>query len=292
MALGFFDGVHMGHRAVISTMVELANQRGLKPCVFTFSPSGAMPSSKSGMTLLQTQRQKERIMSELGVKELISPDFAAIKDIDPHTFVKEVLVSKLGARLLVCGSNYRFGHKACADAKTLQELAEPMETLVVIEPPVLFEGEPVSSTRIRAALRNGDSERAGQMLGADFEIEGVISHGKGLGRRIGVPTINQQLAPGYTVPLYGVYLSRVTTPTGIFYGVTNIGVRPTVEQTDKVNCETYLFDFEGNLYGQDVSVALLRLLRPERRMESIEQLREQIGRDIDIAKKAARELQA
>lgn len=286
VALGFFDGVHLGHRAVIDSMVQQATVRNLCPCVFTFMAGGSGPASKQGLTLLQSHPHKQQILSDMGVEELRCPDFADFKELSPESFVSELLYGTLGARLLVCGDNYHFGKYAAGSVTELRRLAEPLGIEVITVPPVLYDNELISSTRIRQALRDGHPELAEAMLGTPFIIEGEVTHGKRLGRTINSPTINQAIPPSYTVPMNGVYLSSVTSPYGAHYGVTNIGVRPTVGG-EGINCETYLIGFEGDLYGQHVTTALRRLLRPEQRFDSVAELAEQIQQDIKLATQLA-----
>lgn len=283
VALGFFDGVHLGHQAVIGRMVAAAGQRGLTPCVFTFVPDGSIPAAKNGQSLLQTEADKEAIMASLGVEELINPGFSAFMGMTPEQYVDELLHGVLHAQLLCCGENYRFGRAAAGDVPLLRTLAARHGIEVIAVPPVLQAEQWVSSTRIRKALREGDPALAAKLLGTPFAIEGPVLPGKKLGRTLGSPTINQSLPPELTVPLHGVYLTRVDTPLGRYHGVTNLGVRPTVDG-QSVNCETYLLDFSGDLYGQSVRVAFCQLLRPEKQFESTEALSRQIHLDIETAK--------
>lgn len=282
VALGFFDGLHLGHRAVIGRMVEEAAKRELAPCVFTFAPDGEIPASKSGLTLLQSATRKESLMESMGVERLVSPSFSDFMQMSPERFVDELLSDALCARVLVCGENYHFGRYAKAGVQELKKLAAIHGIEVITVPPVLYEGELVSSTRIRAALREGKPELAESMLGTPFELEGRVLHGKKLGRTINCPTVNQAIPGDFTIPMYGVYLSLVTTPDGVYWGVSNIGTRPTVDG-GTLNCETYLIGFNGDLYGQTISVAPKRLLRLEVKFENVEQLAEQIQVDIKNA---------
>lgn len=287
MALGFFDGLHLGHRAVIRRMTVLAQAENLIPAVFTFSPDGGIPASKNGLTLLQTEGHKELLLEELGVQELVTPDFSAFMGMSPQQYVHGLLHGVLRARVLVCGENYRFGHAAAAGVAQLRELAEQDGIRVVTIPPVLYQDRPVSSTRIRQALRDGDPQLAEAMLGTPFSIQGKVLPGKQLGRTLHSPTMNQNIPPDFTIPAYGVYLSRASTPLGDYWGVTSIGVRPTVNGTG-VNCETYLIGFSGDLYGQTVAVALREWLRPEYRFPDIATLAAQIQVDIQTAKERLR----
>ncbi|MEG2074529.1 MAG: riboflavin kinase, partial [Angelakisella sp.] len=242
VALGFFDGVHLGHQAVISRMIEAATAEALLPMVFTFATDGKMPDGKRSMTLLQTERHKDEILAGMGVSEIVAPPFEAFMGLSPREYVERLLCDTLKARVLVCGENYRFGKYAAAGVAELHTLAEERGIKVITVPSVMVGGEAVSSTRIRQAVREGDMPLAQQLLGAPFALEGEVVHGKQLGTSLHSPTINLDIPHGFTVPAYGVYQSRVTTPYGDYYGATNVGCRPTVSG-EAPNCETFLLDF-------------------------------------------------
>ncbi|MEG1875400.1 MAG: riboflavin biosynthesis protein RibF, partial [Angelakisella sp.] len=282
VALGLFDGLHLGHRAVISAMTQAAAQQALRPTVFTFLPYGTIPDGKAGLTLLQTEQQKQRLLSTLGVAETVSPPFEAFMKLSPAAFVETLLRGTLHAKVLVCGDNYRFGKAASAGVDELRALAAPLGIQVLTAPPVLLDGAMVSSSRIRKAIVDGQPELAEAMLGAPFTIEGTVVRGKQLGRTLHSPTVNLALPTAFTQPLHGVYLTRVQTTGGSYWGVTNIGTRPTVDGQG-VNCETYLMNFTGELYGQEIAVAFQRLLRVERRFPDTAALANQIQLDIKKA---------
>lgn len=282
VAVGFFDGVHLGHRAVIGSMVDAARQEHLVPTVFAFTTGGTLPDSKTGITLLQTEAQKERVMELLGVEEVVAPTFDAFMSLSPQQYVDGLLHTVLRAKVVVCGENYRFGSHAAGGITELKQLAAPHGIRVIIAPPVLWQATLVSSTRIRQAVKAGEAAQVEAMLGAPFAIEGIVGHGKQLGRTISSPTINLALPQGFVIPAHGVYLSQVSTPHGIFWGVTNIGNRPTVGGQD-TNCETYLLNFEGELYGKPVAVALKQYLRPEQKFPTVTALSQQIQVDIQTA---------
>lgn len=279
VALGFFDGVHLGHQAVIARTVEAADRQGLAPTVFTFSTGGMSPGSKGKLLLLQTEQRREAIMAGMGIAEVVAPPFEAFMQLTPREYVDTLLWGALRAKVLVCGENYRFGRHATAGVDELRELAEARGIRLITVPPVLLEGEMVSSTRIRAAVGEGDMALAQRLLGTPFAIEGEVVHGKRLGQTIHSPTINLNIPANFTLPAYGVYQSRVTTPMGDYYGATNIGMRPTVEG-DRPNCETFLLDFSGDLYGCVVTVSLLQRLRGEQKFGSVGELSAQIQRDV------------
>ena len=278
VALGFFDGVHTGHRAVIAKAVETARREGLSPRVFTFSPAGVLPGSKGGITLLQTEEQKEEALAGLGVEEVICPPFAAFRSLAPERFVREFLRDVLQAKVLFCGFNYHFGKGGSAGVEELRSLCAPEGIRVEVLPPVLWQDQVVSSTRIRACIREGEMEAARAMLGEPFTLIAPVIHGKGLARTLSWPTINQLFPPGFTIPRRGVYHSHVLIEGRIWDGVTNVGIKPTLHETN-LTMETYILDYAGDLYGQALPVSLLYFLRPEEQFGSVEALTQRILAD-------------
>lgn len=291
VALGFFDGVHAGHRAVIGAAVEAARREGLTPRVFTFRPEGAdasRPVSKSGLTLLQREEQKEAVLEELGVEEVICPPFETFRSMTPEQFVQGFLGETLHARVLVCGFNYHFGRGGQAGVEELRALCAPLGIQVEALPPVLWQGEMVSSTRIRQCIREGQIEEAAAMLCAPFTLAAEVVHGKGLARTLSWPTINQLFPPDFTIPRRGVYWSQVEIGGRRWNGITNVGIKPTLHETN-LTMETYILDYKGDLYGQELSVALLRFLRPESQFASVQALSQRILADIQTVRQLSGE---
>ena len=291
VALGFFDGVHAGHRAVIGAAVETARREGLTPRVFTFRPEGAdasRPVSKSGLTLLQREEQKEAVLEELGVEEVICPPFETFRSMTPEQFVQGFLGETLHARVLVCGFNYHFGRGGQAGVEELRALCAPLGIQVEALPPVLWQGEVVSPTRIRQCIREGQIEEAAAMLCAPFTLAAEVVHGKGLARTLSWPTINQLFPPDFTIPRRGVYWSQVEIGGRRWNGITNVGIKPTLHETN-LTMETYILDYKGDLYGQELSVALLRFLRPESQFASVQALSQRILADIQTVRQLSGE---
>ena len=291
VALGFFDGVHAGHRAVIGAAVETARREGLTPRVFTFRPEGtdaSRPVSKSGLTLLQREEQKEAVLEELGVEEVICPPFETFRSMTPEQFVQGFLGETLHARVLVCGFNYHFGRGGQAGVEELRALCAPLGIQVEALPPVLWQGEVVSSTSIRQCIREGQIEEAAAMLSAPFTLAAEVVHGKGLARTLSWPTINQLFPPDFTIPRRGVYWSQVEIGGRRWNGITNVGIKPTLHETN-LTMETYILDYKGDLYGQELSVALLRFLRPESQFASVQALSQRILADIQTVRQLSGE---
>jgi riboflavin kinase / FMN adenylyltransferase len=277
VAVGTFDGVHLGHREVI---------RGADT-VLTFDPHPAAVVAPAGAPrLLTTLERKAQLVESLGVDELVvipfDHDFAQRS---AEAFVDDVLVGTLGATHVGVGENFRFGHKARGDAALLA--ADPrFETRVV--PLLEVDGEVVSSSHIRGLVLGGAVGYADRLLGAPFTVIGEVARGDERGRTLGYPTANLVPQDGLVVPGHGVYACRATTPDGTEHvAATNVGVRPMFVTGRGELIEAYLVDFEGDLYGQALTVAFLKRLRGEKRFASVDALVEQMARDVQDARAIA-----
>ena len=286
VALGIFDGVHIGHRAVIinAVGVQLQNGKQLIPSVLTFCQS---PSElpKDGAYELLTLRQKAAAFATLGVEEWIQADFEQLREFSPERFVHEILHDILDAKRVCCGFNYRFGKDASGNADTLRELCRPLGIEVVVADPVLVNDEPVSASRIRRLIENGEMEKAAKLMGRPFTFDFNVVSGQKLGRLLGSPTLNQPLPQNFARPRFGVYISTVEVDGRVMHGVTNIGIRPTVGSNAPL-AETWIADYDGDLYGRSVPVSLIKFLRSEKKFESVDDLKKQILYDAKQAKQA------
>lgn len=287
VALGYFDGVHIGHQAVIGAAVENARRDGLVPRAFTFRPDGSAPASKENLTLLQTEERKDAAFAELGVEEVLCPPFEAFRAMSPEEFVRDLLAGTLKAKAIFCGFNYHFGQGGRAGVEELRALCAPLNIQVEALPPVLWQDEVVSSTRIRGCIREGRMEEAAGMLGEPFQLTAPVVHGKQLARTLSWPTINQIFPEGFTIPRYGVYHSRVVVDGRKWEGITNVGIKPTLHETN-LTMETYILDYSGDLYGESIPVSLLHFLRPEQVFDSVEALSARILADIETVREASR----
>ena len=276
VALGCFDGIHLGHKAVIEKL-NLPEYAALSKAVFSFSD---VPSFKKGAESIASFDDKCAILSEMGVRELILPSFDSVRDYSPEAFFCDILVNRLDARLLVCGENYRFGRRAAGSSGMLRELCAERGMDCIVVPSVMYGGEMISSSRIRAALSRGDVEAASHMLGRQFSYSLKVVHGRKLGRQLGTPTINQYFPPDFLIPLYGVYASFTEIDGQRFPSVTNIGVKPTVGSSVPLR-ETWIIGYSGDLYGRFVRVSLVSYIRGECKFSSIEMLRQSIHNDCD-----------
>lgn len=282
VALGYFDGLHIGHAAVIGRAVQSAHP-DLHPCVFTFTMNGFHPASKQEGCEIITDTKKYHMLKKWGVELVLSPDFAEFKDLTPEEFLDEVLVRRMNSQVICCGYDYRFGRRASAGVAELAMLCNERGIELDIIPAVNQGGERISSTRIRRMLGEGDVENAGKLLGRTFGYDFTVVQGKKMGRTIDSPTINQRIPRDFVKLRRGVYASAAVVNGVLHPSVTNIGVRPTVEDSMAVNSETYIHGFSGNLYGQDVEVRLLKFIRDERRFSSVEALKTQIQADIRVS---------
>jgi len=277
VALGFFDGIHLGHEAVISAAFAGEGTKAVL-CV-------GRKSERALLTPDETVRQLER----LGTEVYLKPDFSGIKGMTGEEFVRDILSGRLKASRVACGENYRFGAGAAMDVNDMQRLCAQYGIECEIVPLVMMGDEVVSSTAIRQAAAQGDMVKAENMLGRRYGYSLVVVNGQHLGRSFGTPTINQQLPAEIQLPKFGVYAS-VTSVEGRWYdSVTNIGVRPTVGSDSPVS-ETWIRDFSGDLYDRTIRVELVELIRPERKFDSLEELRNQIICDGESARKITGEI--
>ena len=274
VALGCFDGIHLGHRAVIEKL-SLPEYKNLNKAVFSFSDA---PIFKEGAESLASFNDKCELLSELGISKLIFPSFNSIKDYSPKEFFTDILIRKLDARLLACGENYRFGKRAAGNSTMLSKLCEENGIECIIVPPVTYRGKIISSSRIREALSKGDVKSASRMLGRQFSYRLRVVHGRQLGRQLGTPTINQYFPENFIIPAFGVYAS-ITEIDGLKYpSVTNIGVKPTVGSSIPLS-ETWIIGYSGDLYGQHIRVTLVSYMRNECKFSSIDTLKQAIQSD-------------
>ena len=235
VAMGFFDGIHIGHRAVIDGAVAWAKAHDAAPAVFTFQ----LPADNKmkGKRLLSTE-DKHALIASLGVEYYLCPQFEEIRAMTPEQFVYGI-VQDCQAKALFCGENFTFGAKAAGTPDLLRRLCAPLGVEVVVVPMTQFEEKPVSSTRIRTALEGGDIPAANAMLGMPYAIRFAVQHGAGLGHTLGVPTINQIYPQGFQLPRFGIYITRTKIGEKWYPSATGLGTRPTVnDDTSKVTCET------------------------------------------------------
>ena len=276
VALGFFDGVHRGHRKVLGgAAAQRAN--GLLPVCLTFSESPKAIIGGSAIPFLMTREDKLRVLEQIGLEHVFFSDFRAVMHLSAREFFEKILIDTLRAKRIFCGFNYRFGKNAEGDADMLQRLCDEFGVALTVVPPEKDNGEVVCSTLIKKLIADGDIRRANDLLCGEFGVKEVIRHGRHLGHTLGAPTINQPLTKGLVVPKFGVYASRVTLEDGkVYCGVTNVGIKPTVGGKTPL-WETWMPQYKGGeIYGQTADVRLLDFIREERKFENLDELKAEI----------------
>lgn len=284
LTIGTFDGVHLGHQRIIQQLNEEAQKHDGESVLFTFYPHPRMvlfPDSH-GLKLLQTQVEKIEKLELMGLQNVIvhpfTKEFSRLTAVE---FVRDYLVNKLNVKTIVIGYDHQFGKNREGSLDLLKDLGPVYDFNVIEIAAQDIDEVNVSSTKIRNALSTGNIETANLFLGAPFELNGTIIHGKQVGREIGFPTANMDLGSSVKIiPAAGVYLVRtVLQNRAEYFGMMNIGVKPTVRDTDEVSIEVNLLDFSGNLYGQELQVKVLTRLRDELKFNSLEELKIQLSKD-------------
>lgn len=286
IAIGAFDGLHLGHREVIERAITYSKNHELISTVLTFFPHPQRFFKGEEFKLLTTEEEKEEYLVSLGIDEIVKLTFdERLADMPPEDFFEEILISKLKTNMISVGFNFAFGKKGSGNPTLLKKLAERRGVHIEIVPPKIVMGRIVSSTRIRELLKEGRIEEATILLGRNYSIQGIISKGDGLGKKIGFPTINLVVPEEKLLPADGVYATLVKIDNNKYLGAMNIGQRPTVSTKIEKRIEVHIIDFEGEVYGKSAKVEILHRIRGERRFNNMDELRMQIKRDIDWIKK-------
>ncbi|WP_405114063.1 bifunctional riboflavin kinase/FAD synthetase [Paenibacillus sp. FSL K6-1217] len=285
VALGQFDGLHLGHASVITSAVALAGEAGVPAAVMTFYPHPKDVMGKGDYEgYLTPSKDKQELLAGMGVELLYIIAFnEELSRVSPADFVS-VMLRPLQIITAVVGFDFRFGYRGGGDADMLAELGQGAMKVETVAP-FLLDGEKVSSSGIRKSLLSGDLDKANAWFGRCYHLRGVVGHGEKRGRTIGFPTANLQLEDRYVIPAKGVYAVKVFYKEDILYGVMNVGVKPTFhEGVTTPSFEVHLFDFAGDIYGQELKVELVSYIRSERKFGSIDALIAQIGADAETAK--------
>jgi riboflavin kinase/FMN adenylyltransferase len=293
VTIGTFDGVHQGHQKILLKVAQIAREKQLTSILLTFFPHPRMVlQPESDMKLINTIEERRSLVFENHIEHIVthpfSTDFARTS---AHDYVKKILVDQLGARVVVIGYDHRFGRNRAASINELRAYGEQYDFEVVEISKKEIEEVAVSSTKVRNALLNGDISTANSYLNRDFSIKGMVIHGKQLGRTIGFPTANLSLRECYKlVPKNGVYITYAIIGGHKYYGMTNIGVNPTVNQGTKQHIETYFIDFKGDLYDQELELFFLSRIRDEKAFKSIEDLKKAVLKDEQTTREYAKQL--
>ncbi len=287
VALGYFDGIHLGHQAVLGKALEKAEEKGLTPVVMLFDIHPRKLLTGKVPPMLLSEERKRLVLKKMGF-EVFDFDFRKAMNYSPEEFEEKILLTELNAKVVVCGYDYHYGKGGKGSPETLKDELIPKNIEVYALSPVYLGEETVSSTKIRHLINDGEIEKANSMLGDYFTYNFTVEKGDGIGHKMGFPTINQFFPEDFIIPKYGVYASRVRLDGRYYSAVTNVGIRPTV-LGESLRSETCIFDFEGDLYGRNVEVSLLKFIREEKKFASLSELKEAVSKDIIKAKEFYKE---
>ena len=283
IALGFFDGVHLGHGALLSLVGRRAKELGATPAALTFARHPRELVGGQKVPLLNTPEDRAWLMERYyGVGRVeVLPFDRAMMEMPWDRFITDVVVGRFHAVHIVVGHDHRFGYRGQGTPERLSALCRQLGLGCDVVPQVELDGVTVSSTYIRGLLEAGELERANRFLGHPHTLSGPVVHGKQLGRRLGIPTANLFLPEGILPPAFGVYATRILMDRGTYMAVTNVGVRPTVDQDGRITVEPWLLDYDGDLYGREIRVEFCARLRPEKKFAGIEALKAEILRNAE-----------
>ncbi len=283
ITIGTFDGVHLGHKKILNQLIDKKKQSGLETMVFTFDPHPrkVLFPDQQDLKLITNTNEKVSLLSEIGIDHVIVYPFSkAFSEINPDEYIGEILVEKLKAKCIIVGYDHRFGKNRVGGLDLLMKYAEKYNYEVIEIAAEDINSINISSTQIRKAIESGNIELANQFLGYSFFISGKVSEGKKLGRTIGFPTANISISDAdKIIPKNGVYAVKVEIKNELFNGMLNIGINPTVSTTLQLKMEVHLFDFNQQVYGEDIKVSFIYRVRDEQKFSGIEALKNQLELD-------------
>ncbi len=287
VTIGTFDGVHLGHRAIIDRLADVAQSLGGETALLTFYPHPRMvlhPDDHE-LKLLNSPQEKAALLAKAGVRHLMVYPFSEeFSRLAAEDYVRNLLVNGLKAHTVIVGYDHRFGRNREGDFSTLKEMAEIFGFQVEEIPAHDIDAVHISSTKIRQALEEGQLSHANKLLGYSYTLHGTVVHGDARGRTIGFPTANLQISYPYKlIPAHGVYAIRAMLHEQIYHGVLNIGIRPTVQSAGRLQIEAHLFSFDQMIYGENLRIELVGRIREERKFSSVQDLQAQIAQDIQTA---------
>lgn len=286
VSIGKFDGLHRGHQKILRTMAEYRRE-GLKTAIFTFStpPAGLVKGKTQSMIMVNGER--EELLRAAGVDYLVEYPFdQEVSRMEPERFLSEILTGRMNGKVIVAGPDCHFGYKAAGNMEMLERLAPKYGYRFSMVEKERDGDKIISSTYVREMLDEGNIKKANELLGYAYFLTGTVVHGKSLGHEKLYPTANLLPPKEKHLPRFGVYVSRVTAEGKTWGGLTNVGRKPTIEGGNPAGVETYLYDFDGDLYGVPVKVELLDFIRPEHRFSSIEELKARLDLDIAAGRRA------
>lgn len=281
VALGKFDGIHKGHEALLAHILK-QKQSGLLAVVFTFHPSAAVYFGKGETGELTTRMEKRKFFESLGIDVLVEfPLNETTAAISAEDFILRILKESMNAAYIAAGRDVSFGYKGLGRRELLERMAKELDYRVEIIDKVYYKDREISSTYVREEVENGNMEKAAALLGRSYSVTGCVEQGNRLGRRLGMPTLNLYPDEDKLLPPNGVYYSRVFYEGCIYPGITNIGKKPTVNDSQQISVETYLYDFDRDMYGKEIVTELLHFKRPEQKFSHVLLLKQQMEKDIE-----------
>ncbi len=287
VGLGNFDGLHIGHMALINTLVSECRLNDLQSVVYTFTKHPDTMLRKTLISqIITTNEQKTKLLESTALDTLCYKDFdESFSRLSPAEFVKDILVDTLKIRIAVVGFNYRFGYMGKGDVEYLKKSGEKYGFRVIVVPPVKVKAEIVSSTLIREYIKKGKMERVFQLLGRHFSLYGTVIAGRRIGRTLGFPTANIMAHPNMAVPANGVYITKTKYDNRWVNSITNVGMAPTLREGSVFSIETHMLDYDEDIYGKDIEVCFIHKLRDEKKYVNIDALKKQVADDIKKTKK-------
>ncbi len=285
VTLGKFDGIHLGHRQLLDLVIDYKKQ-GLTSVMFSFLMHPGNLFSDKEFELIYTEEEKVARLGRSGIDVLISYPFTEqTRSMSAEDFIREILVKQLDVKVIVVGTDYGFGYKRQGNVDLLKKYEDTYGYKVIAIDKRRWKNQVISSSAIRDALRAGDLESANAMLGEPYTIRGEVIHGRRIGRTIGMPTVNQRPSSSKLLPPNGVYASKTLIDGSYHEGVTNIGYKPTVGDEEELGVETFIFDYDKELYGKMIEVELFHYMRPELKFASLEELTQKMREDTILAKR-------
>ena len=284
LSLGKFDGIHRGHGVLLELILGKKRQ-GMQAAVFTFDSPPQTLAGHGQPELITTNQEKQSVFEGYGIDALIECPFTEqFMHMEAEEFIRN-LIERLQVRFLAVGSDFRFGWQRKGDCQLLRQCASRYGYALQVEEKLRYKGREISSTFIREELCAGHMELVNELLGYPYFIQGKVLHGNQIGRTIGFPTINLQPSGEKLLPPFGAYVSDIRLDGKCYHGITDIGRKPTIQGISNVGVETYIFDFNENIYGETVRVDILKFLRPEQKFQDVVALKEQLAQDMVLARK-------
>lgn len=279
VALGNFDGFHIGHKSLLDNLILNSKRYGLSSAIFTFN--NHPKSINNNLRLITPMDEKYDFLKDQGLDFLFLHDFNHIKNLSPENFFKEIIINSLRAKLLVVGFDYRFGYKASGDTELLKKLCKENDITLIVQEPIKIDDEKVSSTLIRNYLKDGKIKKSNKLLGRYFKMRGFVKPGKQIGRKLGFPTANIEISKYKVYPKVGVYASFVKIEGNFYKAATLIGKAPSIKDGDII-IESYILNFDEEIYNKEIEIYFVKHIRDEIKFEDISELKNQIKKDVNL----------